>query len=147
MYPSVQLRTFASTRPLFTCRYNCYICMCHYWCIHHFLVQWEGYGYEENMWVPEEDMATPRKVEEFYAVHPGAPSKIQTAAFDSLMSRALRVQQSRRGGDVRGTPQPNSNQTSELHEPSLSSEDSGNLQPLHEPSPSSENSGHPHSYP
>ena len=31
----------------------------------HFLVKWEGYGYEENTWVAEEDMAALAKVQEF----------------------------------------------------------------------------------
>ena len=31
-----------------------------------FLVKWEGYGYEENSWVPELDIAAPDKIQEFY---------------------------------------------------------------------------------
>jgi hypothetical protein len=73
----------------------------------HFLVKWEGYGYEENTWVAEEDMAAPAKVREFYQSHPGAPRWIRSMAFESLMCRASRMQQSRRGGDVRGTPVSN----------------------------------------
>ena len=42
----------------------------------YFLVKWEGYGYEENMWVAEEDMAAPAKVQKFYQLHPGAPRSI-----------------------------------------------------------------------
>src|SRR3979490_2595210 len=70
----------------------------------HFLVKWEGYGYEENTWVAEEDMAAPAKVREFYQSHPGAPRRIRSMAFELLMSRASRMQHPRRGGDVRGTP-------------------------------------------
>ena len=69
-------------------------------------MKWEGYGYEENMWVAEEDMAAPAKVQEFYQLHPRAPWRIQYMAFDSLVSRALRMQHSREGGDVRGQPVP-----------------------------------------
>src|SRR3979490_3629986 len=39
----------------------------------HFLVKWEGYGYEENTWVVEEDMAAPAKVREFYQSHRREP--------------------------------------------------------------------------
>ena len=27
-----------------------------------FLVKWEGYGYEENSWIPESDIAAPDKI-------------------------------------------------------------------------------------
>src|SRR3979490_2977931 len=74
----------------------------------HFLVKWEGYGYEENTWVAEEDMAAPAKLREFYQSHPGAPRRIRSMAFESLMSRASRTQHPRRGGDVRGPPISNS---------------------------------------
>src|SRR3979490_2612165 len=70
----------------------------------HFLVKWEGYGYEENTWVAEEDMAAPAKVREFYQSHPGASRRIRSIAFESLMSHASRTQHPRRGGDVRGPP-------------------------------------------
>ena len=30
-----------------------------------FLVKWEGYGYEENSWVPESDIAALDKIREF----------------------------------------------------------------------------------
>ena len=77
------------------------------------------------MWVVEEDMAAPAKVQEFYQSHPGVPGRIQSVAFDSLMSRASRTQQPRRGGDVRGRPisnsQPNLNQF--IQSLKLSSED------------------------
>ena len=39
----------------------------------HFLVKWKGYGYEENSWIPKEDLAAPVRLWEFYATHPGAP--------------------------------------------------------------------------
>ena len=39
----------------------------------HFLIKWEGYGYEENTWVPESDVSAPGKIREFYRIHPGAP--------------------------------------------------------------------------
>src|SRR3979490_1201062 len=70
----------------------------------HFLVKWEGYGYEENTWVTEEDMAAPAKVREFYQSHLGAPRRVRLMAFELLMSRASRMQHPRRGGDVRGPP-------------------------------------------
>jgi len=69
---------------------------------HHFLVKWKGYGYEENSWVPEDDLTAPVKLLEFYTTHPGAPWKICLAAFQSLSFCALRTQHPRRGGDVRG---------------------------------------------
>ena len=88
----------------------------------HFLVKWEGYGYEENTWVAEEDMAAPAKVREFYQSHPGAPRQIRSMAFESLMSRASRMQHPRRGGDVRGPPisipepSPRRSTRSEVHQ-------------------------------
>ena len=39
----------------------------------YFLVKWKGYSYEENSWIPEEDLAAPVRLWEFYATHPGAP--------------------------------------------------------------------------
>ena len=49
-----------------------------------FLVKWEGYRYEENLWVSENDVSAPEKVREFYDTHPGAPQQIHLAAFHSL---------------------------------------------------------------
>jgi len=37
------------------------------------LVKWEGYGYEENSWVSENDVSAPDKIREFYDIHPRAP--------------------------------------------------------------------------
>ena len=64
-----------------------------------FLVKWEGYGYEENSWVPESesDIAAPDKIQEFYSAHPGAPWWIHSVAFHSLVSHALRMQHARGG--------------------------------------------------
>ena len=62
-----------------------------------FLVKWEGYGYEENSWIPESDIAAPDKIQEFYNAHPGAPRWIRSVAFHSLISRASRTQHARRG--------------------------------------------------
>ena len=62
-----------------------------------FLVKWEGYGYEENSWVPESDIATLDKIQEFYNAHPGAPQWICSVAFHSLISCALRTQHARGG--------------------------------------------------
>jgi len=41
-----------------------------------FLVSWKGYGIEENAWINEEDLHTPRLVMEFYRKNPGAPRRI-----------------------------------------------------------------------
>ena len=62
-----------------------------------FLVKWEGYGYEENSWVPESDIAAPDKIREFYNAHPGAPWQIHSVAFHSLISCASRMQHARGG--------------------------------------------------
>ena len=62
-----------------------------------FLVKWEGYGYEENSWVPEQDVAAPDKPCGFYRIHPSAPCQIHSMAFQSLMSHASRTQHARRG--------------------------------------------------
>lgn len=61
-------------------------------------MKWDGYGYEENTWVEEKDVAALAKVQEFYVSHLGAPQKIQILAFESLLSHASRMQHSRRGG-------------------------------------------------
>ena len=61
-----------------------------------FLVKWEGYGYEENSGVLEQDVAAPDKLCEFYQIHPVAPHQIHLMAFQSLMSCALRMQHARR---------------------------------------------------
>ena len=70
----------------------------------HFLVKWKGYGYEENSWIPEEDLAAPARLWEFYATHPGAPQQVHLVAFQSLALHASRTQHPRRGGDVRRQP-------------------------------------------
>ena len=62
-----------------------------------FLVKWEGYGYEENSWIPELDIAALDKIQEFYNAHPGAPWQIHSMAFHSLISHASRMQQARGG--------------------------------------------------
>ena len=62
-----------------------------------FLVKWEGYGYEENSWIPESDIAAPDKIQEFYNTHPGAPWQICSVAFHSLVSHASRTQHARGG--------------------------------------------------
>ena len=56
-----------------------------------FLMKWEGYRYEENSWVPEQDVTAPDKLHEFYQIHPGAPHQIHSMAFQSLMSHASRT--------------------------------------------------------
>jgi len=43
-----------------------------------------------------------KKLQEFYATHPGAPWWIHLATFQSLSFCALRIQHPRKGGDVRG---------------------------------------------
>ena len=50
----------------------------------HFLIKWEGYGYEENTWVPEGDVSAPGKIQEFYRIHPGAPQQVRSSAFQSI---------------------------------------------------------------
>ena len=62
-----------------------------------FLVKWEGYRYEDNSWVSEQDVVAPDKLHEFYQIHPGALRQIHLVAFQSLMSRASRMQHARRG--------------------------------------------------
>ena len=62
-----------------------------------FLVKWEGYGYEENSWVLESDIAAPDKIQEFYTAHPGAPWQIHSVAFHSLISHASMTQHARGG--------------------------------------------------
>ena len=73
-----------------------------------FLVKWEGYGYEENSWIPESDIAAPDKIQEFYSAHPSAPWQIHSAAFHSLVSCASRMQHARggvmSGDDLFSTP-------------------------------------------
>ena len=62
-----------------------------------FLVKWEGYGYEENSWIPESAIAAPDKIQEFYNTHPGAPRRIRSVAFHSLVSHVSRMQHARGG--------------------------------------------------
>jgi hypothetical protein len=56
----------------------------------HFLVKWEGYGYEENKWVREEELNAPDLLREFYQKNPGAPRRVDTPLMSSR-------RQSRRG--------------------------------------------------
>ena len=69
-----------------------------------FLVKWEGYGYEENSWVPKQDVAAPDKLCKFYQIHSGALYQIHSMAFQSLMSHASRTQHARRGVMSGDTP-------------------------------------------
>ena len=73
-----------------------------------FLVKWEGYGYEENSWIPEQDVMALDKLCEFYWIHPGAPCGIRSMAFQSLMSHASRMQHVRRGVMSGDAPFPTS---------------------------------------
>ena len=88
-----------------------------------FLVKWEGYGYEENSWVSESDIAAPDKIQEFYNAHPGAPQQIRSVAFHSLVSCALRMQHAR-GGVMSGDDLFSAPKTSR----SFSNSDLGHLQ-------------------
>ena len=88
-----------------------------------FLVKWEGYGYEENSWVSESDIAAPDKIWEFYNAHPGAPWQIHSVAFHSLVSRASRMQHAR-GGVMSGDNLFSAPKTSR----SFSNSDLGHLQ-------------------
>ena len=66
----------------------------------HFLIKWEGYGYEENTWVPEGDISAPGKIQEFYRIHPGASQRVRSSAFQSIHfqnASASRAQHSKRG--------------------------------------------------
>jgi transposase InsO family protein len=49
----------------------------------HFLVKWKGYGYEENRWIPENDLHAPDLLQEFYTRHPGAPRRLPTGTLTS----------------------------------------------------------------
>jgi len=49
-----------------------------------FLVNWKGYGYEENSWVSKCDVNAPRLISQFYRDHPGAPHHIRATHFASL---------------------------------------------------------------
>ena len=51
----------------------------------------------QNSWIPESDIAAPDKIREFYNVHPGAPWRIHSVAFHSLVSHASRTQHTRGG--------------------------------------------------
>ena len=54
-----------------------------------FLVQWEGWGYEHNEWVNQDEVHAPDKVAEFYAENPAAPRQIRTVQANSLRFRSL----------------------------------------------------------
>ena len=89
-----------------------------------FLVKWEGYGYEENSWVSEQDVAAPDKLCEFYQTQPGAPRWICSMAFQSLMSCASRTQHARGGVMSEDTPSHISASKLELHSAPLSESNS-----------------------
>ena len=50
----------------------------------HFLIKWEGYGYEENTWISESNISAPDKIQEFYRNHPRAPQQVLSSAFQSI---------------------------------------------------------------
>jgi len=41
-----------------------------------FPVKWEGYSYEENQWVPEDNVHASELIKEFYKQHSGAPGRV-----------------------------------------------------------------------
>jgi len=49
-----------------------------------FLVNWKGYGYEENSWVSERDINALQLISQFYCDHPGAPCCIHATHFASM---------------------------------------------------------------
>ena len=52
----------------------------------HFLIKWEGYSYKENTWISEGDVSAPGKIWEFYQIHPRAPQRVRSWAFQSILS-------------------------------------------------------------
>jgi len=49
-----------------------------------FLVNWKGYGYEENSWVSEHNVNALQLISQFYRDHPGAPHRICATHFASM---------------------------------------------------------------
>src|SRR3979490_3110203 len=70
-------------------------------------------------------MVAPAKVQELYQLHPGAPQRIRSMAFDSLVSRASRMQHSREGGDVREQLRPNGPTQTPINQPESSTQNFG----------------------
>jgi len=49
-----------------------------------FLVNWKGYGYEENSWVSKHNVSAPWPISRFYCDHLGAPYCICVTHFYSM---------------------------------------------------------------
>jgi len=49
-----------------------------------FLVNWKGYGYEENSWVSECNVNALQLISQFYCDHPGAPCHLCVIHFTSM---------------------------------------------------------------
>jgi hypothetical protein len=50
----------------------------------HYLVQWKGYGLEENSWLSENDLEAPDLITDFHGAHPTAPKRINVLVFGRM---------------------------------------------------------------
>ena len=49
-----------------------------------YLVRWRGYGQEENLWIPEEDLDATELIANFYRAHPNTPKRINALTFGQI---------------------------------------------------------------
>jgi hypothetical protein len=49
-----------------------------------YLVQWKGYGHEENLWISEGDLNAPDLIADFHGAHPTAPKRINMLMFGRI---------------------------------------------------------------
>ncbi|KAF8224019.1 hypothetical protein L208DRAFT_1313600 [Tricholoma matsutake] len=56
-----------------------------------YLVRWRGYGHEENLWIPEEDLDehlqhldAAKLITNFYRAHPSAPKHVNALTFGQM---------------------------------------------------------------
>jgi len=53
----------------------------------HYLVSFKGYGPEENLWLPEENITAPEAIADFRRLNPSAPRRISANVMKELMFR------------------------------------------------------------